>query len=211
MLLYLNVVENGHEHGNLFRSMHECRYRSFIERQQYSAYVLNAAAEFDRYDTPGTYYLVWLDEQQEVRGTIRLNPMDRPTMISEIFPHLVTYEPLPNSADCFEGTRICIDRDLPAELRSKIKHELVMGTIEFCISRNCHFLYGMMQNAIFKYVYERSSVKLTYLGPSADIGGQQCRVAKHPTNMNLLNTLRLLHGIRAPIVANITIPGLIAA
>jgi len=211
MLLYLNVVENGDKHGELFNSMYQCRYRSFMERQNYSAYVLNSIAEFDRYDMPGTYYLVWLDDAQQVRGTIRLNPMSRPTMISEVFPHLVTLESIPETDDCWEGTRICIDKDLSPELRAQIKNELVTGTIEFCASRGCKYLYGMMQNIIFRHVYEKSGVKLTYLGPTVEIGGQKCRVAKHPTNQQLLQTLQILHGIDHSLIFNIENPIPVAA
>jgi len=211
MMLCLNIVENGNTHGELFRSMFACRYRNFMERQNYDAYVLNEIAEYDRYDTPGTYYLVWLDERQVVRGTIRVNCMDKPTMLSEVFKDLVTFEELPTTDDCWEGTRICIDRELSGELRSQIKNELVMGTIEFCMSKGGKFLYGMMQNAIFRYVYEKTGVQLTYLGATYEIGGQKCRVAKHPTNLTLLMSLRMITGIHRPIVSNLVSKELLVA
>jgi hypothetical protein len=50
-------------------------------------------------------------------------------MLKLLWPHKAD-RPLPSSSFMWEGTRICIEKELPAELRNRVKWELVLGYLE---------------------------------------------------------------------------------
>ena len=52
-------------------------------------------------------------------------------MLQQVFPHLVTNEPLPQDPKVWEGSRIGIDRDLSVDLRQRILGELFCAYLEF--------------------------------------------------------------------------------
>ena len=86
-MLYAVNIENAHHFGDALPQIFRLRYRQFKERQNYAVPVFKDM-EYDSYDTPATVYLVWLDRDNRVCGTSRLNSTDRPHMLGDIWPDI---------------------------------------------------------------------------------------------------------------------------
>lgn len=182
--------------GNLLASQFRLRYRLNIERQNWSVPTLDKEFEYDSYDNPATFYFTYKDENNVVRGCQRLYPTTRPYMLQEVFPLLVTNRDLPNDSTIWEGSRICVDTDLPSELRKRIIHELALAYMEFALSRNIKMIIGVMLPAYWKSVYINSGWNPVWFGEVIKLdNGDRVRAGGLPVSEEVLANIRRITGI----------------
>lgn len=208
-MLHAVNIENAHLFGDVLPQLFRLRWRQFAERQSYAVPTYKDM-EYDQYDNLATVYLVWIDGQGLVRGTSRLNPTDRPYMLSDLWAHMVT-GPLPSSADVWEGTRICIDKDIDAALRLRIKWELVLGYLEYGLASGITRYVGIMQNLIWQRVFFQSGWGAEFLGPEHLIDGLKTRAGQVHVSEEALHRVRAKTGIAAPVLQQAPHPLLRAA
>lgn len=149
--------------GNPIFEHHRLRYQSIIERQGWDVPTVRGM-EYDQYDNPAAYYLIWRDEQGVARGTSRLYPTDRPYMLKDVFPHLVSHGALPSSPDIWEGSRFCVDPSLPAEARKRIIQEIVIGYLEFAERFQVKEIIGVMFPVYWRNIFVKSGWPVTFTG-----------------------------------------------
>lgn len=205
-MLHAINIENAHELGSVLPQLHRLRYRQFKERQSYDVPAYNGM-EYDQYDTPATVYLVWLDGGGIVRGCSRLNPTDRPYMLKDLWPHMAD-RPLPCSPFVWEGTRICIDKDLTAERRERVKWEIVLGYLEFGLANGITKYVGVMQNYIWRKVFIASGWGAEYLGGERLVDGARTRAGEVLVSPEALRRVRQTTGILDQVLLNPRIPAL---
>jgi len=158
------TAETAHRFGDALVSQYRLRHRAFTERQEYQTFTLRGL-EYDRYDTPASTYLLWRDEENIVRGSSRLNPTDRPYMLGELWPEMVTRKPLPSSWSVWEGTRFCVDKEFgDAALRRRIISELVCSYLEYGLLLRMTSIVGVMPPLIWRSVFIKSGWNVEYLG-----------------------------------------------
>jgi N-acyl-L-homoserine lactone synthetase len=71
--------------GNPIYEQHRLRHKCIVQRQGWNVPAIRSM-EYDQYDNPAAYYLVWRDWNGKAYGSSRLCPTDRPYMLEEIFP-----------------------------------------------------------------------------------------------------------------------------
>lgn len=157
-------IENIHEYGDILPQMLRLRYKEFKERQNYNIPTFKFM-EYDRYDTPATVYVVWLDDYGIVRGCSRMAPTDREYMIEDLWPNMVTTMPLPKGASIWESSRFCIDSSLPAAQRQQIKLEILQTKIEYAIAVGMKGMVGVMPPLIWRAVFINSGWPISHIGP----------------------------------------------
>jgi N-acyl-L-homoserine lactone synthetase len=158
------TLSTNHEFdGNVICDQHRLRHSSIIERQNWNVPTIRGM-EYDSYDNPAAYYLVKRDAKGQAIGSSRLYPTDRPYMISETFPHLVTKMPLPNDISVWEGSRFCVDQKLSPEMRKSIIQEIVVGYLEFALKNNVKSIIGIMFPVYWKNVFIKSGWNVNWLG-----------------------------------------------
>jgi acyl homoserine lactone synthase len=158
------TTETAHLFGDALVSQYRLRHRAFTERQEYQTFSLRGM-EYDRYDTPASTYLVWRDDQRIVRGASRLNPTDRPFMLGELWPEMVTKKPLPSSWSVWEGTRFCVDKEFgDAALRRRIISEVVCSYLEYGLLLGMDSIVGVMPPLIWRSVFVKSGWDVEHLG-----------------------------------------------
>lgn len=157
--------------------------------------------EYDQYDTPASIYFAWIDTQGQVRGTSRLNPTDRPYMLKDLWPEMVDGK-LPENVSIFEGTRICIDKEIPADLRERIKWEIVPGYLELGLAQGIESYIGVMQTFIWHRVFIQSGWGAEYLGPEVLIDGIRTRAGKVIVSHDALARVRAKTGISEAVLHN---------
>lgn len=199
-MLYAVNIENAHKYGDVLAQLHRLRYRQFKERQSYAVPVYKDM-EYDNYDNLATVYLVDLDASGLVRGCSRLNPTDRPYMLKDLWPYMVD-QPLPCSSRIWEGTRICIEKNLPSEDRDRIKWEIVLGYLEFGLVNNIEKYVGVMQNFIWRRVFIQSGWGANYLGAEQIIDGIKTRAGEVIVSQEALQRVQATVGIQDKVLHN---------
>lgn len=193
--------------SNPLASMARLRYRSVIERQSWDVPTWDGM-EYDSYDNPATTYFLWRDAACEVRACARLYPTDRPYMLQQAFAHLVTNDTLPSDIRVREGSRLCVDKNLPAELRRTILRELVVAYMEFGLANGIDKIVGVMLPAYWKSVYINAGWRPVWYGEAATLpNGDRVRAAALPVNAAMMSNIQEVTGIRDSVLNyGITMP-----
>lgn len=168
MTVHVVSIENVHRLGDALPSMHRLRYKEFKQRQAYDIPVFKDM-EYDAYDNLATVYIIWRDESGIVRGCSRMAPTDRAYMIKDLWPTMVTQMPLPEHPDIWESSRFCIDSACPAELRQRIKLEILQAKMEYALAVNAKGMLGVMPPLIWRAVFINSGWPVDHIGPVTEL------------------------------------------
>ena len=191
--------ETSHFFGNAVASQHRLRYRVFIQRQGWNIPSFRGM-EYDEYDNPATTYLIWRDEKGEARAVSRLYPTDRPYMLRDHWPNLVTEINLPSTLEVWEGTRFGIDRDLAPDLRRKIVGEIVCAYLEFSLQENIKHIIGIMPPLIWRAIFVRSGWSVRHLGEPRVMGGDKVVAGIMDVSKEALTNVRRKTGNKMPVL-----------
>jgi acyl homoserine lactone synthase len=191
-----------HFRKNPLASMFELRFRAVIERQDWNMPTWQGM-EYDEFDNPATTYFVWRDADDVVRGCARLYPTDRPYMLKKVFPFLVTEGTLPeNDPTIWEGSRICVEKELPASLRKQIIHELSVAYMEYALANGIREIIGVMLPAYWRSVYTASGWDPFYYGGVTELAtGERVRAGGLPVSEEMMRKVRRTTGITETILS----------
>lgn len=193
------TVANAHLFGNALASMFRLRYRVFIRQEGWNVPCWRDM-EYDQYDTPAAHYLVWRDQRGEVRGMSRLSPTDRPYMLKDIWPEMVTRGELPASPLVWEGTRFAVDADLPAAQRKAVIAELVMAYAEFGQHMGLSHFIGIMPPAVWRVVFQSNGWKPEFLGEPYLIDGDKILPGRVAVTADNVAGVRAATGLQGPVL-----------
>lgn len=186
--------------GNPLCEQHRLRYASIIERQGWDVPTVEGM-EYDQYDNPAAHYLVWRDNSGQARGVSRLYPTDRSYMLQEVFPHLVTKTDMPKSASVWEGSRFCVDSRLSPEQRKRIIQEIVVGYLEFSLSKQITDIVGVMYPVYWRNIFTKSGWDVDWIGdPQKSAEGHTIIAGRLPVSEHVLTRVRDITGIRSTIL-----------
>lgn len=189
---------NAYQYQDILRSTHALRYKAFIQRMAYDVPVWKGM-EYDQYDNLSTVYLVWRDRHDVVRGTCRLAPTDRPYMIKDIWPQIVTKIDLPHSPFIWEASRLCVDNTLPADTRREIISELVCAYQQICLLNGIKFMVGVMPPNVWRHVFGKSGWDIEFIGPETKLDtGEEIVVGKMHISEAILTNILKTTGLEAP-------------
>ena len=149
--------------GNPIYEQHRLRHECIVQRQSWNVPTIRNI-EYDQYDNPATCYLVWRDKAGKAGGSSRLYPTDRPYMLQEIFPQLVSKITLPKSYRIWEGSRFCVDAKLPPETRKRIIQEIIVGYLEFGLDQGVSSFVGVMYPAYWRNIFISNGWDVEFLG-----------------------------------------------
>jgi acyl homoserine lactone synthase len=166
MLECVSISSNHLFPGNPVYEQHRLRHECIVKRQAWNVPTIRNM-EYDQYDNPAATYLVWRDKSGRARGSSRLYPTDRPYMLQEVFPHLVSRVAMPKSAQIWEGSRFCVDESLAPELRQRIIQELVIGYLEFGLAQGISHMIGVMYPVYFRSIFIKNGWEVEWLGEAA--------------------------------------------
>lgn len=186
--------------GNPIAEQHRLRYRTIIQRQEWGVPRIRNM-EYDQYDNPATTYLTWRDRSGIARGVSRLYPTDRPFMLQDVFPHIVTYQDMPCGPHTWEGSRFCIDHTLESPLRKAIAQEIVLAYLEYGLAAHITQIIGVMYPAYWHSLFTKNGWEPVWIGdPVTTADGKKSRAAILPVNEATLASVREHTGMHAPII-----------
>lgn len=99
---------------SLIKQMHRMRARIFAGRLGWQVNI-QAGLEFDEFDLLGPTYILALDDDGELAGSVRLLHAEGPTMLSRVFPQLLAKGALQAHSKMVESSRFCVDTLLEAK------------------------------------------------------------------------------------------------
>lgn len=158
------TILSAHKYGDILRSTHELRHRSFVERLNYNVPSW-AGMEYDKYDNLSTIYISYTDNDGVVRGTCRLAPTDRDYMIKDLWPNIVTEIHLPESPFIWEASRFCVDHTISAEERRHAINSLVCGYQQVGLMYGIEYMIAVMPPGIWRTVFMKSGWDVEFIGP----------------------------------------------
>jgi N-acyl-L-homoserine lactone synthetase len=202
MISCITLKTAHHFRGNPLASMFELRFRAVIERQDWNMPTWQRM-EYDEFDNPATTYFVWRDEDDVVRGCSRLYPTDRPYMLKKVFSFLVTDGQLPeNDMSIWEGSRICVEKDLAAPLRKRIIYELSVAYMEYALANGICKIIGVMLPVYWRSVYMASGWDPFFYGSVTELPtGERVRAGGLPVSEEMMQKVRRTTGIEEAVLS----------
>ena len=198
--------ETAHCYGDALPAFMKLRYHEFVERLKYDVPTYNGM-EYDQYDTPAAVYFIWRDADGMVRAGTRISPTNRPYMIKELWPQSVQYQELPSSPHIWEATRLVIDKNMDADMRSKAHGEILCAYLEFAIRNNISSYIGTAPPKLWKYTFLKSSWPVEFIGDVTDIGYfEKIITGVMPVSETILQNVRDVMGITATILPELELP-----
>ena len=186
--------------GNPIYEQHRLRHECIVQRQSWNVPTIRNM-EYDQYDNPAAHYLVWRDRAGKAQGSSRLFPTDRPYMLEEVFPHLVSKTPIPKSHRVWEGSRFCIDSGLQPETRKRIMQEMVVGYLEFGLDQGISHFVGVMYPAYWRNIFISNGWDVEFLGePHKSEEGHKIIAGRGIVSRATLEKVRLKTGIRESVL-----------
>ncbi|MDR3499900.1 MAG: acyl-homoserine-lactone synthase [Parvibaculum sp.] len=145
---------NRHEHGDELDKMHALRHEVFVEQLKWPALKSVNGREYDQYDVPGAVYIV-VKEGEDIAASVRLNWADKPTLLADVFPHLLQFETAPTGADTVDLSRFMVSPKYGSRDRmNRYGSDLICGILEYGASEgianytaviSTHFLSTILQ------------------------------------------------------------------
>jgi len=115
------------------RGMFEARKRVFVDLLGWDVPVLAERFEVDQFDDVHCAYLLLADSAGGHLASARLLPTTRPHILDSLYPELCDGS-APRGPDIFEITRFCLERDLSARDRRRVRDTLICGLVEYALA-----------------------------------------------------------------------------
>jgi acyl homoserine lactone synthase len=169
-------LRTAHRFGDALASQARLRFKVFV-KQRGLDHRFFEDMEYDEFDTPGSVYFVWRDEDEVVRGLLRLLPTTIPYMLKSYWPQLVDSGDLPASPHIREMTRVCVDRNYDKDVRPRITPELLCALQEYCSENHITDVVGVTRAHLIAHFIRDG---ITWLGREHLIEGEYERAFMVP-------------------------------
>lgn len=181
--------------------MHRLRCRVFNDRLDWDVHVRDGM-EIDQFDSFGPVYLL-SRTGEALHGCVRFLPSTGPTMLRDVFVHLLDGRPAPQDPRIWESSRFALD--LPSTARrsdrglAEATYELFAGMIEFGLSHSLSEIVTVTDVRIER-ILRRAQWPLQRLGTVQSIGSTLAVAGSLEVSVNALDRLRQACGIRGRVL-----------
>jgi N-acyl-L-homoserine lactone synthetase len=144
------------EHPALFDQMFQSRAAVFHDRLGWDV-VVKDGRETDRYDEEADpVYLLAVDGDQRVHGSLRLLATTGPTMLQGEFKHFFDGDVDVAAPTIWECTRFCVPPIFGSSAPDvgTVSAELLIGLCELCLASGIEFVVGVYETPITR-IYAR--------------------------------------------------------
>jgi acyl-homoserine lactone synthase len=140
-MIHAISAANRHLYEDVLEQHFRLRHDIFVEERHWETLRRLDGREFDSYDNEDTVYLLAL-EGRRVIGGHRLYPTTKPSMMSEVFPHLAAVRGCPADPLVWEWSRYFVVRD---RRDGKLNLELMAAVQEFCLNQGIAQVSAIME------------------------------------------------------------------
>lgn len=132
---------NRHLYQDVLEQHFRLRHDIFVEERHWDTLRKPDGREIDSYDNEDTVYLLAL-EGRRVIGGHRLYPTTKPSMMSEVFPHLAAVRGCPADPLVWEWSRYFVVRD---RRDGPLNLQLMAAVQEFCLNQGIAQVSAIME------------------------------------------------------------------
>ncbi len=140
-MIHVISAANHHLYEDVLEEHFRIRHDIFVEERQWETLRKLDKREVDSFDNEDTIYLLAL-EGRRVIGGHRLYPTTKPSMMSEIFPHLAEVRGCPSDPLVWEWSRYFIVRN---RRDGNLNLRLMAAVQEFCLAEGIAKISAIME------------------------------------------------------------------
>jgi acyl-homoserine lactone synthase len=140
-MIHVISAANHHLYEDVLEEHFRIRHDIFVEERQWETLRKPDKREVDSFDNEDTIYLLAL-EGRRVIGGHRLYPTTKPSMMSEIFPHLAEVRGYPSDPLVWEWSRYFIVRN---RRDGNLNLRLMAAVQEFCLAEGIAKISAIME------------------------------------------------------------------
>lgn len=140
-MIHLVTADNRHLYGPQLEAMHRDRAAYFVGDRGWSGLTVENGLERDAYDDDRALYLIGFEADGSIAASVRLRPSDDGSVLSDVFPHLVSEGPA-RGAGVFEMTRYFGSRARRGASGFAVRSALHVATLEAIVARGASRLLG---------------------------------------------------------------------
>jgi acyl-homoserine lactone synthase len=140
-MIHVISAANHHLYEDVLEEHFRIRHDIFVEERQWETLRKPDKREVDSFDNEDTIYLLALEGRRVVGGH-RLYPTTKPSMMSEIFPHLAEVRGCPSDPLVWEWSRYFIVRN---RRDGNLNLRLMAAVQEFCLAEGIAKISAIME------------------------------------------------------------------
>jgi acyl-homoserine lactone synthase len=189
----LHLVDASNMHlplqAQLLEESYRIRYDLYVKGRGWKALDRPDGREVDQFDTELATYLIWADGT-EVIGGARFVPTDEPHLMSDVFPHIVTFADIPNSPKIWEITRLFTSRGGKSQVnRRNVTSEVFCAMFELGLIKGLEAITVVCDTFFLPRLLE-SGVEVRPLGLPTPYDEGTCIACLMPVNLVQLSAAR---------------------
>jgi acyl-homoserine lactone synthase len=189
-----------------FDQLFRLRHQIFVKGRGWSLPSVNDC-EIDQYDVDDAIYLLDLNDEDAIQGSVRMTPSERCSLLADYFPHLVENGEAPRSPLVYECTRYIV---LPAqksrEANRAAKARLLGAAVEWSLNHRLAYLQTVIDSVTLSSFVEMTPQTIPlglshpYGGGRKTPGGGECMAIRWPISQRVLDDILAYGGLdrRAP-------------
>ncbi len=156
-MIFLINAANAALYVDEIEQIQALRFEVLVKDLKWEGLSSTGGLECDRFDGPNAIY-IGVREGDEVVAAIRLNKADRPTLTSEIFPHLVQFTLLPVGERVFDVTRLVVSPGRGKTFRkNRYSFDLLCAAMEFGLAEKLDCFTAVMPTRFFQLLQQTGS------------------------------------------------------
>ncbi len=177
------------------------RYDVFVKRRGWALPCIGGR-EIDQYDTDQAVYFLDLNDDDVVRGSIRIAPSETCSLLADYFPHLVETGDALRAPDIYECTRYIVMPDHKSWRENRVAKARIIGAmLEWSLGRKLSFLQTVIETATLPSYLELTPQTIPlglshpYGGGRRTPGGGECMAIRWPVTLQVLEDVRAYGGL----------------
>jgi acyl-homoserine lactone synthase len=190
-----------HKQQKYFDRLFRLRHQIFVKGRGWSLPSVNDC-EIDQYDVNEAVYLLDLDEDDVIQGSVRMTPSDKCSLLADYFPHLVENGESPRSPRIYECTRyIVLPVHKTREGNRAAKARLLGAALEWSLDRGLSYLQTVIDSVTLSSFVEMTPQTIPlglshpYGGGRKTPGGGECMAIRWPISQQVLDDVRAYGGL----------------
>jgi acyl-homoserine lactone synthase len=200
MVIVLEGSERRRYH-KYFDQLFRLRHQIFVKGRGWSLPSVNDC-EIDQYDVDDAVYLLDLNDEDVIQGSVRMTPSEKCSLLADYFPHLVENGESPRSSRVYECTRYIV---LPAqksrEANRAAKARLLGAAVEWSLHRGLSYLQTVIDSVTLSSFVEMTPQTIPlglshpYGGGRKTPGGGECMAIRWPISRQVLDDILAYGGL----------------
>jgi acyl-homoserine lactone synthase len=186
--------------------MYRLRYQIYVGRRRWKALERPDGRDIDQFDTEDTVYFLGLNASGAVTSGLRLNPTTKPHLINTIFPHAVTFEPIPIGDHIYEITRyFVVPERLARDARRRAAGELITAMLEHGLTMGLTHI-SLLCDAFFMSTMLEMRWKVRSLGLPTPYPEGTCIAVLFEVSEEAIANTRQTRGVQGPVYVHAARP-----